>query len=124
LPSEALAQEGGDFMSFRDKMMDYLGKDRRRSIRVEELDETIYVSPISVLEYGKIKTISGNDPGAQNVWTVIEKAEDEAGNKLLSAEDKPFVEKMPMLTITKIANLAMGVEDIETVKKSSEKTPS
>jgi hypothetical protein len=111
-------------MTFRDKMMDYLQKDRRKSIRVEELDEIIYVSPISVLEYGKIKTISGNDPGAQNVWTVIEKAEDEAGNKLLSAEDKPFVEKMPMLTITKIANLAMGVEDIETVKKSSEKTPS
>jgi len=104
--------------------MEYLQKDHRKTIYIPELDETVYLSPMSVLEHIKIKTLGGDVSGELNVWTVIEKAQDKDGNNLLSAADKPFVEKMPTMMIAKIANLAMGIEDLETVKKTSETTPS
>jgi len=111
-------------MSFKDKMFEYLQSDRRRSIFVPELDETIYFSPVTVLEMEKIMTISQGQTSATHVWTMIEKAEDESGKKIFDAGDKPMLEKLDWNIITRITGEILKIAPVAEVKKTSEKTPS
>jgi hypothetical protein len=111
-------------MSFKDKMIDYLQSDRRRSIFVPELQETIYYSPVTVLEMEKIMTISQGQTSATHVWTLIEKAEDESGKKIFGVEDKPILEKLDWNIITRITGEILRVAPVAEVKKTSKIIPS
>jgi hypothetical protein len=94
------------FMAFRDKIIEYLQKDRRRSIEIPELDEIIYFTPITVLEMEKILTLSGSGTNSKDfhIHTIIEKAEDAEGKKIFTIEDKPYLEKMDWAIISRISN--------------------
>lgn len=111
-------------MSFKDKMLEYLQSDRRKSIYIPELEETIYFSPITVLEMEKILTVSQGQTSATHVWTLIEKVEDESGKKIFTVEDKPILEKLDWNIITKITGEILKIGPVAEVKKTSEKTPS
>jgi len=111
-------------MSFKDKMIEYLQTDRRKSIAVHELDETIYFSPVTVLEMEKIMTIAQGQTSATHVWTVIEKAEDESGKKIFTVEDKPMLEKLDWNIITRISGEILKVASVSDLKKTSETIPS
>ena len=65
----------------RDKILNYLQKDKHRSVEIPELDETIYFTPVTVLEMEKIMTMSAAGASSKDfhIWTLIEKAEDSEG---------------------------------------------
>jgi len=90
----------------RDKVIEYLQKDRRRSIEIPELEETIYFTPVTVLEMEKIMTLSGGGASSKDfhIHTIIEKAEDSEGKKVFTIEDKPYLEKMDWAIISRISN--------------------
>jgi hypothetical protein len=111
-------------MSFREKFFEYLNQDRRKSFFVPQIGETVYFSPVTVLEIEKIRTVSHGDRKEMNLWMLIEKAEDEKGNKIFTAEDKPFLERGDFQVIYGIADEMMRVQSVEETKKNSEMTPS
>lgn len=111
-------------MSFKDKMLSYLQTDRRRSVYIPEMDETIYFTPITVMQMEKIITAAQGGTSATHIWTVIEKAENQDGSKIFGIEDKPFIEQLDWSIVTRITGEIMKVTPIEAVKKTSEMTPS
>jgi len=110
----------------RDKVIEYLQKDRRRSMGIPELDETIYFTPVTVLEMEKIMTLSGGGASSKDfhIHTIIEKAEDAEGKKVFSIEDKPYLEKMDWAIISRISNEIHRTISFEDAKKNSPITPS
>ncbi len=105
-------------------MMDYIHSDRRRSVYIQEWDETIFFTPITVLEMEKIMTLAQGGTGATHVWTLITKAENEDGSKAFGVEDKPFLEQLDWNIITKVTGEIMNIAPVAEVKKTSEMTPS
>ena len=104
----------------RDKVIEYLQKDRRRSMEIPELDETIYFTPVNVLEMEKIMTISGGGASSKDfhIWTIIEKAEDSEGKKVFTIEDKPYLEKMDWAIVSRISNEIQRVIPFVELKKN------
>jgi hypothetical protein len=104
----------------RDKILDYLQKDRRRSLEIPELDETIYFTPVTVLEMDKIMTLSGSGASSKDfhVHTIIEKGEDSEGKKVFTIEDKPYLEKMDWAIISRISNEIQRVIPFLELKKN------
>ncbi len=114
-------------MTLKDKVYDYVSRqDRRRSIFIPEFDETIYFTPVNVLEMEKIMTLSGGGASSKDfhLWTIIEKAEDSEGKKIFSIEDKPILEKMDWAIISRISNEIQRIEPYAETKKNSPITPS
>ena len=107
-------------MALRDKVIEYLQKDRRRSMEIPELDETIYFTPVNVLEMEKIMTISGGGASSKDfhIWTIIEKAEDSEGKKVFTIEDKPYLEKMDWAIVSRISNEIRRVIPFVELKKN------
>jgi len=107
-------------MALRDKVIEYLQKDRRRSMEIPELDETIYFTPVNVLEMEKIMTISGGGASSKDfhIWTIIEKAEDSEGKKVFTIEDKPYLEKMDWAIVSRISNEIQRVIPFVELKKN------
>jgi hypothetical protein len=110
----------------RDKIIEYLQKDRKRSIEIPELEETIYFTPVTVLEMEKIMTLSGGGASSKDfhVQTIIEKAEDAEGKKVFSIEDKSYLEKMDWAIIVRISNEIQKIASFEDTKKNSLIPPS
>lgn len=118
-------------MSLKEKIYHYVGAKERKSVDLPEFGEKVYFTPISVGEmqiiraksqvlvqgqgYGVIPTI---DNAAFNIWTIITKAEDEAGNKIFSDADKPILDQMDFYTVSKICN---AIHEIESFEKTMEK---
>ena len=113
-------------MDFKQKVMGYLQQDHRVSVEITEpgLEATIYFTPITVIEFDKILTMSQGSSSGIHIWTLIEKAEDEAGKKMFSTEDKPFLEKLPWGVVNQITSKILKIPTVEETKKNSEKTPS
>ena len=107
-------------MALRDKVIEYLQKDRRRSMEIPELDETIYFTPVNVLEMEKIMTISGGGASSKDfhIWTIIEKAEDSEGKKVFTIEDRPYLEKMDWTIVSRISNEIQRVIPFVELKKN------
>lgn len=99
-------KKGEELMPLKEKILDYLQKDKHRSVEIPEVDETIYFTPVTVLEMEKIMTVSGGGASSKDfhVWTIIEKAEDSEGKKIFSIEDKVYLEKMDWIIISRISN--------------------
>lgn len=104
----------------RDKVIEYLQKDRRRSVEIPELDEMIYFTPVTVLEMEKIMTLSGGGASSKDfhIWTIIEKAEDSEGKKVFTIEDKPYLEKMDWAIVSRISNEIQKVIPFAELKKN------
>ena len=104
----------------RDKVIEYLQKDRRRSLEIPELDEMIYFTPVTVLEMEKILTLSGSGASSKDfhVHTIIEKAEDSEGKKVFTVEDKPYLEKMDWAIISRISTEIQRVIPFVELKKN------
>lgn len=111
-------------MGLKEKMMEYLNSDRRKSIYIPELEETVYFSPITVLQMEKIMTVAQGGTAPIHVWTMIEKCEKADGSKAFGAEDKPFIEQLDWTIVTKITGEILKVSAIEDLKKTSETIPS
>jgi hypothetical protein len=103
----------------REKVIEYLKKDRRRSIEIPEFDEMIYFTPVTVLEMEKIMTLSGSGASSKDfhIWSIIEKAEDAEGKKVFTIEDKPYLEKMDWAIISRISNEIQRVIPFSELKK-------
>jgi hypothetical protein len=112
-------------MNFKEKFQEYLQQPHRKSVEIKEpgLEGTIHFTPLTVLEMEKVRTASQGNNAAFNVWLLIEKAEDEEGKKLFSAEDKPFLEKMPWSVITDVVAVIMKIPGMEELKKNLTTTP-
>jgi hypothetical protein len=107
-------------MTFRDKILDYLQKDRQRSIEIPELNETIFCTPVTVLEMEKIMALSGGGTSSKDfhIHTIIEKAEDAEGKKVFTIEDKPYLEKMDWAIISRISNEIQRAISFPELKKN------
>ena len=107
-------------MALRDKVIEYLQKDRRRSVEIPDLDETIYFTPVNVLEMEKIMTLSDGGASSKDfhIWTIIEKAEDSEGKKVFTIEDKPYLEKMDWAIVSRISNEIQRVIPFVELKKN------
>ena len=113
-------------MDFKQKVMGYLQQDHRVSVEITEpgLEATIYFSPITVIEFDKILTMSQGSSSGIHIWTLIEKAEDEQGKKMFSIEDKPFLERLPWTVVNQVTSKILKVSTIEETKKNFGTTPS
>jgi len=89
-------------------------------MEIPELDETIYFTPVNVLEMEKIMTISGGGASSKDfhIWTIIEKAEDSEGKKVFTIEDKPYLEKMDWAIVSRISNEIQRVIPFVELKKN------
>ena len=107
-------------MALRDKVIEYLQKDRRRSVEIPDLDETIYFTPVNVLEMEKIMTLSDGGASSKDfhIWTIIEKAEDSEGKKVFTIEDRPYLEKMDWAIVSRISNEIQRVIPFVELKKN------
>ncbi len=109
-------------MTLKEKIYEYVSRsDRRRSLEIPEFGETIYFTPVTVLEMEKIMNLSGGGTSSKDfhIWTIIEKAEDENGKKIFTVEDKPILEKMDWVIISRISNEIQKIVPIEEIKKNS-----
>lgn len=113
-------------MSLKEKIIEHLQSDRRRKIEIPELDETIWATPVTVLEMEKIMTLSQGGVSTKDfhIWTIIEKAEDEQRKKIFTLEDKPYLEKMEWSIITGISNKINKTITFDEAKKKSPIIPS
>jgi len=111
-------------MSLKEKMMEYLNSDRRKSIYVPELNETIFFTPVTVMQMEKIMTAAQGGTSATHIWILIEKAEHEDGSKAFTVEDKPFIELLDWNIVTRISGEILKVIPVSEVKKTSENSPS
>lgn len=113
-------------MSVKSKLFDYVGQQKKKSIEIPEIGETIYFGPITVAEMDMIRTMSSvNIPGepmprmnnaAFMIWTIIKKAENEAGEKIFADADRPFFDQMEYSIVGKVANAMLGIETPEQMK--------
>jgi|GEM_PF-1477369 len=115
-------------MTIKDKITAYLQADHRQSIFVEELGETIFYNPITVLEMEKILVLSQAGSGGQSkdyhLSVVIEKAEEEGGAKIFSLTDRPMLERLPWRVVTRISNAIQGGYSVRDARNDLKKTPS
>jgi hypothetical protein len=113
-------------MSLKEKIINYLQSDRRKEYHIPEFGETIYFTPVTVLEMEKIMTLSGGGTSSKDfhLWTIIEKAEDEKGQKIFSIEDRPYLEKMDWSIVSRISNEIQRTISFDEAKKNSSITPS
>jgi len=135
-------------MNFKEELYEQVRtrKERRQSIPVRKLADgmlevipasgpggagqneapsyTVYFTPLNVLEMQKIKTLSQDSDTAFGTWLVIEKVEDEQGNKCFSPEDKPTLELSDWNLVNEINKRILKLTPVAEVKKTSEKTPS
>jgi len=111
-------------MNLKEKMIQYVGSSRRKSVYVPEFDDSIYFNPITVLQMDKIMTLSQGSSGAIHIWTIIEKAEHEDGSKAFGLEDKPFLEQLDWAVVTRITGEMLKTSSVDELKKTSEKTGS
>ena len=111
-------------MSLKEKIYDHVSHPVRREIQVPEFEETVYYTPITVLEMEKILTLSGRGASTKDfhIWTLIEKAEDADGKKIFSIEDKPILEKMGWKTLIDITNKIGGTVPPGETKKNWSQT--
>jgi hypothetical protein len=113
-------------MSIKSKLFDYVGQQKKKSIEIAEIGETIYFGPITVAEMDMIRTMSSvNVPGEPlprmnnasfMIWTIIKKAENEAGEKIFTDADRPFFDQIEYSIVGKLANAMLGVETPEQIK--------
>ena len=114
----------------QEKFLDYLKKDRRRSFNLKEFDPDLYCvifySPMTVLDMEKILTLSGGGASTKDfhIFTILEKAETENGEKAFSIDFRPHLEKMDWDIISGISNRINRRPLVSEVKKTSEITPS
>ena len=114
----------------QEKFLSYIQKNRRKSFNLKEfdpdLDCVIFYSPITVLEMEKIMTLSGTGSSTKDfhIFTILEKAETENGEKAFPIDFKPYLEKMDWDIISGISNRISKRTPISEVKKTSETTPS
>jgi hypothetical protein len=111
-------------MALKQKMMDYINFDKRKSIYIPEWEETIYFTPITVTQMEKIMTLAQGGTAATHVWTLIEKAENQDGTKAFGAEDKPFLEQLDWNIVTRITGELLKIPSVEEEKKTSGRTSS
>lgn len=83
-------------MSAIDKFKAHYEASERRSLRIDELGLDVYCRPMTIGEQSKIdskvKAKDGNHFDAA-IYTIIEKCEDEAGEKLFTLDDKQALMK-------------------------------
>lgn len=105
---------------FREKVIEYVQKDRRRSMEIPELEETIYFTPTTVPEMEKIMILCRGGASAKDfhIHTIIEKVEDSEGRKVFTIEDIPYLEKMDWAIITRISNEIHRVMSLSEIKKN------
>ncbi len=108
-------------MSLKEKIIQYIASDRRRKIEVPEFNETVYSTPITVLDMEKILSYpdTTTNTRAYHIYTIIEKAEDEKGQKIFSADDKPRLDQMDWAIIIRISNDIQRVITPDEAKKNS-----
>lgn len=125
-PDKKNKPKGGNSMSVKEKIIEYLQSNRRREIEIPELGEIIWANPVTVIEMEKIMNLSQAGASLKDfhIWSIIEKAEDEEGKKILTLEDKPYLEKMEWSIITRISNDIHKTITFDEAKKNSKMTPS
>lgn len=113
-------------------------KERRQAIPVKKLADgtlkvaldketpslQVYFTPLTVQEMTKVKTLSQGDDTLFGMWLAIEKIEDEAGNKMFAAEDRPTIEQSDWDLFNEVNKRILNLMPAPEVKKTSEKTPS
>jgi hypothetical protein len=105
-------------MNLKQRMMEYVNSDRRKSVSIPEWDMNIYFKPITVIEMDKIMTLAQGNMAATHIWALIEKAENEDGSKAFDAGDKPFLEQVDWSIITRMTGELLKTPSIDELKKN------
>lgn len=106
-------------MKLIDKISGHYSKEVKRSLFVKEWDDTIYATPMTLSDQAKIDAKVQQKDGAGRdsiVYAIIDKVEDESGEKVFNLGHKDFLmKKVDAATLVKIGNWLSGsdVEDME-----------
>lgn len=119
-------------MSLKEKVIEHLQSDRRKSMKIVAGKDSplngqeIYWQPVMALEMEKIMTLSGGGTNSKDyhVWTIIEKAEEENGQKIFTLEDKSLLERLEWKIVSSISNKMHDHLTFDEAKKNSQITPS
>lgn len=117
-------------MNFKESLISYLQDlqkpENRKSVFFKELDQTIYFSPVTVLDQEKIFAQSGGGSQSKefHLFTIIEMAQAEDGSKIFEASDRAILEKLPWRVVTRISNAIQSDYSVEAAKKNLKETPS
>lgn len=88
----------------KEKVVDHLARqDRRRSIYIPEFDETIYFSPIGIVQFERVAKLAKVSVAEASVALIIAGAEDARGRKIFSAGDSEILKNVEFQIIARIA---------------------
>lgn len=91
----------------------------RKHFYVEDWEQDIYMSPLSLREQDKINARAKDSPYQLAVYALIMKAEDEQGEKLFTLDDKvDLLNNVSFGTVEKIIGAMFGSGTVEDAEKN------
>jgi hypothetical protein len=108
-------------MDLLDKLKERTSHDLTK-IYIEDWDETIYVKPLTCGEMTKLQKKHGdflaNPTGEAMADLIILKALDADGNRMMTAEHKPFLMRERMNVVSAVAGEIVGAQTEEVDPKN------
>ena len=103
----------------KDRIRANFDNQERKHFFIEEWEQDIYMSRLSLREQDKINARSKDSPYQLAVYALIMKAEDEKGDKLFTLDDKTFLlDNVSFATVEKVIGAMFGSGSVEDAEKN------
>jgi len=103
----------------KDRIKLNFGNQERKHFYIEEWEQDIYMSALSLREQDKINARAKDSPYQLAVYALILKAEDEKGEKIFTLEDKTFLlDNVSFVTVEKVINAMFSSGSVEGAEKN------
>ena len=103
----------------KDRIRANFDNQERKHFYIQEWEQDIYMSPLTLREQDKINARSKDSPYQLAVYALIMKAEDEKGEKLFTLDDKVFLlDNVSFTTVEKIISAMFGSGTVEDAEKN------
>ena len=102
-----------------DRIKSHFNNQERKHFYIEEWDQDIYMTPLSLREQDKINAQSKNSPFQMAVYALILKAEDEQGEKLFTLDNKvTLLNNVSFETVEKVISGMFNPGGMEEAEKN------
>ena len=103
----------------KDRIRANFDNQERKHFYIEEWEQDIYMSALSLREQDKINARAKDSPYQLAVYALIMKAEDEKGDKLFALDDKVFLlNNVSFVTVEKVINAMFSSGSVEGAEKN------